>query len=77
MNAVLLGQCVIGNDCVIAAGAVLSPGTVVPDGHVAMGIPAKVMREIRESERQFIRENGAHYVQLARDHADHPDRLYR
>ena len=77
MKAVLLGDCVIGDDCVIAAGAVLSPGTIVPDGQVAMGIPAKIVRSIRQSERDFIQGNGAHYVQLARQHTDHPDQMYR
>ncbi len=77
MKAVLLGDCVIGDDCVVAAGAVLSPGTVVPDGQVAMGIPAKIVRGIRETEREFIRENGRHYAELAREHAEHPERFYR
>ena len=77
MKAVLLGDAVVGDDCVIAAGAVLSPGTVVPNGQVAMGIPAKVVRPIRQAELDFIRENGAHYIRLAREHVDHPDKMYR
>jgi len=77
MKAVLLGDCVIGEDCVIAAGAVLSPGTVVPDGQVAMGVPARVVRATREAEREFVRENGAHYIALARDHSEHPEKYYR
>ena len=77
MKAVLLGDCVIGNDCVIAAGAVLSPGTVVPDGMVAMGIPAKVVRPIKDAERHFVRENGAHYIELAREQSEHPEKWYR
>jgi len=76
MKAVILGECEVGDDCVIAAGAVLSPGTVVPDGHVAMGVPAKVVRPIRESERAFIRENSAHYIQLAREHTEMPGKFY-
>ncbi|HEY4329921.1 MAG TPA: gamma carbonic anhydrase family protein [Phycisphaerae bacterium] len=77
MKAVLLTDCVIGDDCVIAAGAVLSPGTVVPDGMVAMGIPAKIVRGIKQAERDFVRENGAHYIELAREHSDHPEKMYR
>ena len=77
MKAVLLGECVVGDDCVVAAGAVLSPGTVVPDGHVVMGIPAKVVRPIRDTEREFIRVNGDHYIQLAREHCDEPKKFYR
>lgn len=77
MKAVLLGDCVVGDDCVIAAGAVLSPGTVVPNGQVAMGIPAKVVRPIRQAELDFIKVNGAHYVELARQHTEHPEKMYR
>ena len=77
MKAVLLGDCVIGNDCVIAAGAVLSPGTVVPDGMVAMGIPAKVVRPIKDAERHFVKVNGAHYIELAREQSSSPQKWYR
>ncbi len=77
MKAVILGECVVGDDCVIAAGAVLSPGMIVPDGHVAMGIPAKVVRPVRESERAFIKENCEHYIQLAREHSTEPGRFYK
>jgi carbonic anhydrase/acetyltransferase-like protein (isoleucine patch superfamily) len=77
MKAVILTDCVIGDDCVIAAGAVLSPGTVVPDGHVAMGLPAKVVRPTREAEREFVRVNGAHYIELAREHSAHPNEFYK
>jgi len=77
MKAVILGDCVVGDDCVIAAGAVLSPGTVVPDGHVAMGIPAKVVRPVRDSERAFILQNSTHYVGLARKHVETPQIYYK
>lgn len=77
MKAVVLGECVVGEDCIIAAGAVLSPGTVVPDGQVAMGIPAKVVRPVRPAEREFNARNCAHYIELAREHADHPEKYYR
>ena len=68
MAATLLGDCVVGEDAMVAAGAVLSPGTVVPDRMVAMGVPAKVVRPIREAELEWNRKNCAHYVELAREH---------
>jgi carbonic anhydrase/acetyltransferase-like protein (isoleucine patch superfamily) len=77
MSAVLLGECVVGDDCVIAAGAVLSPGTVVPNGMVAMGVPAKVVRAIREGEREHIGWNAGHYVALAKEHVENPGKFYR
>ena len=77
MNAVLLGEAVIGKDCIVGAGAVVSPGMHVPDGQVVMGVPAKVVRAIRPEEMASIRENKDHYVALAREHAEHPERFYR
>jgi gamma-carbonic anhydrase len=77
MKAVLLTECVIGEDCIIGAGAVLSPGTIVPDGQVVMGIPGKIVRPIRDTERESIRANCAHYVEVAREHVEHPERMYR
>jgi carbonic anhydrase/acetyltransferase-like protein (isoleucine patch superfamily) len=77
MKAVLLGECVVGNDCIIAAGAVLSPGTVVPDGHLAMGVPAKVVRPVKDKEREHVRWNAGHYIELAGEHVAHPEKFYR
>ena len=77
MKAVILGNCVVGEECIIGAGAVLSPGTTVPDRSVVMGIPGKVVRPVREKDLAGMRENNAHYVTLAREHADHPEKFYR
>lgn len=77
MGAVLLTEAVIGKNAIVAAGAVVSPGTVVPDGHVAMGVPAKVVRPVREQELLDARANMEHYVELAREHVAHPEKFYR
>jgi carbonic anhydrase/acetyltransferase-like protein (isoleucine patch superfamily) len=77
MKAVILGECVVGEECIIGAGAVLSPGMVVPDRSVVMGVPGKVVRPVRESELEWIRHNCAHYVQLAREHTERPEKFYR
>lgn len=76
IKAVLLGRAVIGRDCLIAAGAVVAPGTVVPDGHVVMGVPGKVVRALKDSERAYLRENNDHYVELARRHVEEVAALY-
>ena len=47
------------SDCsLIAAGALVSPRTVVPDGSVVMGAPGRVVREISDAERAYIRRAG-------------------
>jgi len=47
MGAVILDGAVIGADSVIGAGSVVSPRTVIPEGVLALGAPAKVVRPLR------------------------------
>ena len=67
-GAIVLDHCQIGEDCLIAAGALVPPGTVVPPGSVVMGNPGKVVRPIRNSEREYIRRAVTYYLDLARRH---------
>jgi carbonic anhydrase/acetyltransferase-like protein (isoleucine patch superfamily) len=67
-RATVLDDCEIGADCLIAAGALLPPGMIVPDGSVVMGLPAKVVRPIRDDERTYIRYVIETYLTLARRH---------
>ncbi len=68
-RATILDDCEIGEDCLIAAGAVLAPGTIVPPGSVVMGVPGRVVRELRDAERAYIHRVIHGYVELARRHA--------
>ncbi len=68
---------VVGKNCIVAAGAVVSPGMVIPDGQTVMGVPAKVVRPVREAELEDMQYNNKHYVELARQHAQEPEHMYR
>jgi carbonic anhydrase/acetyltransferase-like protein (isoleucine patch superfamily) len=65
MAATLLSRTVVGKNCLIAAGAVLSPDTIVPDNHLAIGVPAKILRPVKEEEIKYMRWLTEHYVELA------------
>jgi carbonic anhydrase/acetyltransferase-like protein (isoleucine patch superfamily) len=65
MGAALLGQTRLGNDCFVAAGAVVPPGLQVPDGMMVMGVPAKIVRPVRDNEREYMRTLVQHYIELA------------
>ncbi|HPD30774.1 MAG TPA: gamma carbonic anhydrase family protein [Phycisphaerae bacterium] len=69
-RATVLDNCEIGQDCMIGAGAVVPPGTVIPDGSVALGMPAKVIRPIKDRDREYIRRVLTYYQDLARRHAE-------
>ncbi len=74
MGAIILGHSRVGSDCLIAAGAVVREGMEVPDRSVVMGVPGKVVREVSDAELEMMADLPRHYVELARHHADHPDR---
>ncbi|WP_026531089.1 gamma carbonic anhydrase family protein [Haematomicrobium sanguinis] len=65
MNATVLNNAVVGRGSLVAAGALVLEGTEIPPGSLVAGVPAKVRRPLTEEEQAHIRENGAHYVDLA------------
>lgn len=65
MGAILMDRAVIGKHCVVGAGALVTPGTEIPDGHLALGSPARVSRKLTDEELRWISSSSVHYVDLA------------
>ena len=68
MGSIVMDGADIGHDCMIGAGALVTPGTRIPPGTLALGAPARVVRDLKDSERQGILQSAALYVQLAQEH---------
>jgi carbonic anhydrase/acetyltransferase-like protein (isoleucine patch superfamily) len=68
IGARVLDDAEVGENCIVAAGAVVTPGTKIPDGKLVAGVPAKVLRDVSEKDRAYIREVVTRYVDLARAH---------
>lgn len=68
MGATLLNGSVIGAGSLVAAGSVVLEGTVIPPGSLVAGVPAKVRRELTESEHEAIRKNALTYQELGRSY---------
>jgi carbonic anhydrase/acetyltransferase-like protein (isoleucine patch superfamily) len=64
MGSVLLDGSVLGEGSILAAGAVLTEGTKIPPGSLAVGIPARVVRPVTESEQARIRQGVKIYLDL-------------
>ncbi len=73
MQATLLGRSRIGAGAVVAAGAVVREGFEVPDGMLAAGVPARVLRPLSQEEREALRRSAPHYVELARSYLEEHD----
>lgn len=67
MGAIVLSGAKLGKNCVVAAGAVVKEGMVVPDGHVVMGIPARIVNPTRQNLIDDILKNEREYIRLAEE----------
>ncbi len=64
MGSILLDEAEIGSDTILGAGSLVTMGTKIPSGVLALGRPAKVVRDLSPEEREQIRASARHYVEL-------------
>jgi carbonic anhydrase/acetyltransferase-like protein (isoleucine patch superfamily) len=62
MKAVVLDRAVIGEGALVAAGSVVLGGTRVPPHSLVGGIPAKVLRPLKENEMKMVAEGATNYM---------------
>jgi carbonic anhydrase/acetyltransferase-like protein (isoleucine patch superfamily) len=65
MNAVVLDNARVGEQSLVAAGALVRENFRVPDGTLVAGVPARVVRDLTEEERDGIVRSAANYVAYA------------
>ena len=65
MGALILDGAVIGRGSIVAAGSVVTPRTVIPPGVLALGAPAKPVREVTEQEQAATQAAVARYIRVA------------
>lgn len=68
IGARVLDGAVVERGAQVAAGAVVTPGFRVPAGHLALGVPARVVRPLTEGESTEIRAIAARYVGVKDDY---------
>lgn len=68
MGARVLNGATIGERCMIAAGALVPEGFIAPPGVLVIGAPAKVRRELEESDLDLLRETAEEYAANGRRH---------
>jgi carbonic anhydrase/acetyltransferase-like protein (isoleucine patch superfamily) len=61
MGATVLNGAVVGQRVLIGAGALVTEGKQIPDGTLAVGRPAKVVRDLTEEEIEGLRRSAAGY----------------
>ena len=56
IGAIVLDKAVIGKGSIIGSGALVSPRAEIPAGHLALGTPAKSVRECKEREIEYMKK---------------------
>jgi carbonic anhydrase/acetyltransferase-like protein (isoleucine patch superfamily) len=65
MGAIVMDGVEVEDECLIAAGSLVTPGKKIPRGHLVMGNPAKVVRELRPEDFAQLRLTAEHYIEYA------------
>ncbi len=74
MGATILDGAEIGARSIIGANALVTTGTKIPAGSLAIGSPAKVVRQLTTDEQQKIKTWAVKYVQNAKFFRNHQQR---
>jgi gamma-carbonic anhydrase len=70
MRATVLDGATIGSYSLIAAGSVVREGFVIPEGVLVAGVPARIVRELREDERRGLLQSAKNYINYVRAYTD-------
>jgi carbonic anhydrase/acetyltransferase-like protein (isoleucine patch superfamily) len=54
IGAIVLDKARVRDGAIVGSGALISPGKEVPDNQLAIGIPAKTLREVKDREREMV-----------------------
>lgn len=68
IGSIVLDDVRVGALSIVAAGALVSPGTIVPPRSLVMGVPAKVKRELTETEVDQLSIFWMNYVEYTREY---------
>jgi carbonic anhydrase/acetyltransferase-like protein (isoleucine patch superfamily) len=69
IGAIVLDGAAVGEGALVGAGAVVTPGMVIAPGVLVMGVPARVVRDLSQAEREEQVQRARQYVETARLHA--------
>ena len=65
MGAILMDDANIGGGSLIGAGALIPPNMIIPENSLVVGSPGKVVRQVKDFEREMLLERPQEYIDLA------------
>jgi len=68
IGAIILDDAVLENYVMLGAGALVPPGKRLPGGYLYVGTPAKQVRKLTETEKEFLEYSYRHYIELKNEY---------
>ena len=72
IGSIVLDGCIIEEGALVGANSLVTPATVVPAGKLVMGSPARVIRDVTDADRAWMRSTVTGYMALAQDYKRGP-----
>ena len=69
MGAKILNGAVLASDCLVGAGALITEGKRFEAGSLIVGVPARVVRQLTDDEKQALRVSAEQYAEKAAHYA--------
>jgi carbonic anhydrase/acetyltransferase-like protein (isoleucine patch superfamily) len=66
INSVVMNGARIGRATLIGANTLIAEGKEIPDGVLVLGSPGKIVRELKQEEKDYLLKVAAGYVERAR-----------
>lgn len=70
MGAILLSGCKIGDGAIVGGGAVVSGNLEVPPNTLAVGLPAKVLKPVSQTQKEYMALDVEEYITMAKNQLD-------
>jgi len=70
MGAIILDGAIIGEGALIGAGALVTEGKEIPPYSLAVGVPAKVVKQLSQEYIEMARDRALEYAELAKEYKE-------
>jgi carbonic anhydrase/acetyltransferase-like protein (isoleucine patch superfamily) len=71
INSVVMNGARIGRSTLIGANTLIAEGKEIPDGVLVIGSPGKVVRDLKQAEKDFLLTIAQGYIERSRYYRDH------
>lgn len=68
MGSIILDGAEIGEDSIIGAGALVTEKSIIPPQSLVMGLPGKVVRQLKDAEVARILKSAKNYIEYSEDY---------